>query len=91
MRRALGANERDVFSLLFKESGRQLAIGGGLGLLLGALLVKLLSTVLYNFSGEAPLLFAFVVAILGAIVGVATLVPALRAVRIPPNVALHHT
>lgn len=91
VRRALGANERDVFTLLFKESGRQLAIGGGLGLLLGALLVKMLSTVLYNFSGEAPLMFALVVAILGVIVGVATLVPALRAVRIPPNVALHHT
>lgn len=91
VRRALGANERDVFRLLFKESGRQLAIGGGLGLLLGALLVKLLSTVLYNFAGEAPLLFAAVVAILGGIVGVATLVPALRAVRIPPNVALHHS
>jgi putative ABC transport system permease protein len=91
VRRALGANERDVFRLLFKESGRQFAIGGGLGLLLGAMLVKLLSTVLYNFAGEAPLLFAAVVAILGGIVGVATLVPALRAVWIPPNVALHHT
>lgn len=91
VRRALGANERDVFRLLFRESGKQLAVGGGLGLLLGALLVKLLSTVLYNFAGEAPLLFAAVVAILGGIVGVATLVPALRAVRIPPNVALHHT
>jgi ABC-type lipoprotein release transport system permease subunit len=35
-------------------------------------------------------MLAVVMAILGAIVGVATLVPALRAVRIPPNVALHH-
>ncbi len=90
VRRALGANERDVFVLLFKESGKQLAIGGGIGLLVGALLVKLLSTVLYNFTGEAPLMLAVVIVILGAIVGVATLVPALRAVRIPPNVALHH-
>lgn len=90
VRRALGADERRIFGMLFKESGKQLLIGCGLGLVLGAILVKLLSTVLYNFSSEAPLLFVLVVVVLTAIVSVATLIPALRAVRISPNVALHY-
>ena len=90
VRRALGADERHILIMLFRESGKQLLIGCGLGLLMGAVLVKLLSTVLYNFSGEAPVLFMMVVVLLTTIVGVATLIPALRAVRISPNVALHY-
>lgn len=90
VRRALGANERHVFSLLFKESGKQLAIGSIVGLILGALMIKLLSEVIYDFRGEAPVLFVSVVALLTAVVGVATLVPALRAIRVSPNVALHY-
>lgn len=90
VRRALGADERSIMTMLFKESGKQLAIGCGLGLLLGGMLVKMLSTVLYNFSGEAPILFTLVVLLLSAIVAVATLIPALRAVRVSPNVALHY-
>jgi predicted permease len=90
VRRALGADRRDIFMLLFSESGKQLAIGGGIGLLIGAGLVMLLSTVLYNFNSEAPFLFAGVIAILATVVGLATWLPARHAVRIPPNRALHY-
>lgn len=90
VRRALGANARDIFKLLFSESGKQLAVGGGIGLLIGAGLVYMLSTVLYNFNSEAPFLFAGVIAILGLVVGLATLLPARKAVGIPPNRALHY-
>ncbi len=90
VRRALGANERHVFTLLFKESGKQLAIGSTIGLLMGAAMIKLLSEVIYDFRGDAPILFFLVVALLTAVVGVATLIPALRAIRVSPNVALHY-
>lgn len=90
VRRALGADRRDIFMLLFSESGKQLAIGGGIGLVFGAGLVLMLSTVLYNFNAEAPFIFAGVAAILTCVVGLATWVPAQRAVRIPPNTALHY-
>lgn len=90
VRRALGANERHVFTLLFRESGKQLVIGSTIGLILGAVMIKLLSEVIYDFRGEAPILFVSVAALLTAIVGAATLIPALRAIRVPPNVALHY-
>lgn len=90
VRRALGANERHVFALLFSESGKQLAIGCTIGLILGAVMIKMLEGVIYNFRGDAPALFVLVVVLLSAIVGVATLLPALRAVRVSPNVALHY-
>jgi predicted permease len=90
VRRALGANERHVFTLLFKESGKQLAIGSTIGLLMGAAMIKLLSEVIYDFRSDAPILFLLVVMLLTAVVGVATLIPALRAIRVSPNVALHY-
>lgn len=90
VRRALGADSRDIFRMLLAESGRQLAIGGGLGLLFGLGLVLMLSKVLFNFNTEAPFIFTGVGVILTGIVGLATWVPARRAVSIPPNRALHY-
>ena len=90
VRRALGANEGDVLILLFRESSKQLVIGCTIGLILGAAMVKLLSGAIYNFRGDAPILFVLVVMLLAAIVGIATLIPALRAIRVSPNVALHY-
>lgn len=90
VRRALGADARDIFRMLFRESGRQLAIGGGIGLAAGMGLVLMLSTVLFNFNTEAPFIFIGVAAILIAVVGLATWLPARRAVNIPPNRGLHY-
>ena len=90
VRRALGADGTDIFRMLLKESGRQLAIGGGIGLGLGAAMLIMLSSVLFNFNAEAPLIFVGVAVLLTGIVGMATWLPARRAVGIPPSRALHY-
>ncbi len=90
VRLALGAQRRDVLRLILGE-GLRLAAGGlALGFL-GALgLTRFLSSQLFGVSATDPPTFAGVAALLCAVVLLASYLPARRAMRVDPIVALRY-
>ena len=88
VRMALGATSRDVMKLLFRQGGRQVAIGLAIGMTLALAAGQVLTTVLYGITAGDPVSFGATALSLGAAGAVATLIPALRAVRIDPMMAL---
>jgi predicted permease len=88
IRAALGAQQRDVLRLVVGESMRRVAIGLVLGLA-GALgLARMLASQLYGVGTVDPVTFILTPLILGGVALVASLVPARRAMRVDPLVAL---
>jgi putative ABC transport system permease protein len=91
IRMALGATRRDVIALVFRQAARPLALGIVVGLLMSALLTRVLSAQLFGVSAFDPLTFAAVVATLAIVALLASLVPARRAASVDPTKALHTT
>ena len=88
IRSALGARRADVLRLVVGESMRRVVIGLAAGLL-GALgLARLLSSQLYGVGAVDSFTFIATPLILGTVALVASLVPARRATRVDPLVAL---
>jgi predicted permease len=88
IRSALGASRRDVVALVL----RQILVLVGIGLALGALtsifLSRLLASLLFGVEPTDPTTFVGVALVLLVVVMIACLVPARRAVRIDPMIAL---
>jgi predicted permease len=90
VRMALGAQTGDVLRMVFREGIRLGSIGAGLGLI-GTLAVgRLLSNFLYGVSPFDPVTILLVAGLLGAVVLAACLLPAQRATRVDPLVALRY-
>jgi putative ABC transport system permease protein len=90
IRLALGAQQRDVLWLVLKQ-GAGLILGGVmLGLLAAFGLTRLLKSLLFGVSVTDPLTFTLIVLALMTIALVACYLPARRATRIDPLVALRH-
>ena len=88
MRLALGAPRRQVLALVLRQ-GLALVLAGGATGLVGALaLAGVLRSQLYEVHPADPAALAAAVLLLGAVASVATLVPARRAPRRDPAVAL---
>jgi putative ABC transport system permease protein len=88
VRVAFGATERDVVRLILGQ-GLVVALAGvGLGLAGAAAMTRVVRTFLVGVSATDPITFAIVPALLLAIAIVASFVPARRASRVDPNVAL---
>jgi putative ABC transport system permease protein len=88
IRMALGAQSRDVLKLVVGQGLVLTLIGVGLGLL-GALgLTRLMQTMLFSVSATDPLTFAGVSATLIAVALAACYVPARRATKVDPLIAL---
>ena len=88
IRMALGAARQSVLALVVGQ-GMVLAVFGiAIGLLGAFALTRLLGTQLYSVSATDPSTFALVAALLAGIALLASLVPALRATRVDPIVAL---
>jgi predicted permease len=88
IRMALGAPSHGVLRLVVIEGLKPTLAGVGLGLVLAAALVRVMSTLLFGVDQHDPGTFSMV-AVLMLIVGlVATLVPAWRATRVDPIVTL---
>jgi predicted permease len=90
LRMALGAQGRDVLKMLVKE-GLQLAlIGVALGLGAGIVLTRFMASVLYGVGVTDPATFALVPMLLIAVAMAACFVPARRATKVDPMVALRY-
>jgi putative ABC transport system permease protein len=88
VRAALGARPGDVLRLVLGQGMRLVAAGLGAGLVVGAGLARVMSSVLVGVAATDPLTFTLVPAALAAVAVLATLLPALRAARLDPAVVL---
>ncbi|MCX6633291.1 MAG: ABC transporter permease [Candidatus Solibacter sp.] len=88
IRMALGASAGDTLRLVVREGAALTAIGAAAGLALSVLLGKLLAGMLYQVSGADPVVFLVAPAVLSAVSLVACYIPARRAARVDPMVAL---
>lgn len=84
VRVALGAKPRDILKLVGADGVRLVAIGGGAGLALSFVVVRVMTGFLYGASGSTIPLLAAAFALLFVVVLVATLGPARRAARTDP-------
>lgn len=90
VRVALGATPGNILSLVCRQGGWQLGAGLGLGLGSAFFAGQLLATFLYGVSPRDPVTFGTTLLSLGLAGGAALLVPALRALRVNPVVALRN-
>jgi predicted permease len=88
VRMALGAAPADVLRLIFGQGGKLALTGIGIGLIASYLLTQFLRTLLYVVNPTDPLTFAAVAVVLLVTVLLACWIPARRASRVDPIVAL---
>jgi ABC-type antimicrobial peptide transport system permease subunit len=88
VRMALGARAGDVLRMVLGQGAWLILIGLGLGLAAGAALARTTAGVLYGVTATDPLTFGGVLAALGTAAFLATLFPAIRALRLDPMTAL---
>jgi putative ABC transport system permease protein len=88
VRMALGAEGRQVSWLILKRGLLQLAAGLGIGLGAAFFLSRVMRTLLVQITPTDPVAFATITAILATVAVTACLIPARRATRVDPLVAL---
>lgn len=85
---ALGAEAGQVLGLILRQGMAQIVVGLVLGLGLAVVVSRALQLVLFEVSANDPAVFAVVSAVLVATGLAASAVPARRATRVDPLVAL---
>jgi predicted permease len=90
IRMALGADRSHVLKMITKQGMWLAGVGVGIGLLLALALVRLLSSLLIGVSGYDPLIFVVVPVLLAVVAFVACFLPARRATKVNPLVALRY-
>jgi putative ABC transport system permease protein len=88
VRLALGAQRRDVMSMIVGQGMAMTAAGTVAGLAVAAMATRLISSLLFGVSTLDPLTFLAIPLLLAAVAAVACWVPARRATRVDPLVAL---
>jgi ABC-type antimicrobial peptide transport system permease subunit len=90
IRMALGAPRASVLGLVIREGLQPVAWGTGAGLLAAAGASRVLGSLLFGLNGLDPVAFAGGCALLSGVAVLASYLPARRATRVDPVVALRH-
>ena len=90
IRMALGAQPKDVRKLVVNHGAKLAAIGVAIGLAGALALTRLLSSMLFGVKPADPLTFAGIVLLIAVVAAFACYVPARRAMRVDPMVALRY-
>ena len=90
IRLALGAKAGGVVRLICRQGGKQIVIGMSIGLVAGAAFVRGLRLLLFEVQPNDLTVFVTVAIVLGASALAACIIPALRATRVDPLIALRN-
>lgn len=88
VRRALGAQVADVWRLVFGQAFGLAGLGVAAGLVAAAIGAQLVGSLLYEVNARDPITFVTAPVVIAAVVAVACVLPAVRATRVDPAVAL---
>jgi putative ABC transport system permease protein len=88
LRMALGAEPRDILKLIIGQGLRPVLIGAGVGVAASVALTRFLSSLLFGVSATDPLTFMVITLLLITVAGLACFIPARRAMKVDPMVAL---
>jgi putative ABC transport system permease protein len=90
IRMALGAGKRDVFAMVLRQGATLAGLGLAAGFLASLALTRLLGTMLFEVPATDLVTSAAVAALLASVALAASYLPARRAARVDPMVALRH-
>jgi predicted permease len=90
VRMALGANPQNILKMVLGNVGRWAIVGSAAGLLGAWLCTRLLQSLLFEVRAHDPALFALTLVLLMAVAFGAAWIPARRAMRVDPMVALRY-
>jgi putative ABC transport system permease protein len=90
IRIALGARSLDVITLVLRDGMRLVLLGIAIGLAGAFALTRWMSSLLFEISATDPLTFAVIALLVALVALLACIVPARRATKVDPMIALRH-
>jgi putative ABC transport system permease protein len=90
VRIALGAESSDVLRLVIRHGARMALLGVAIGIVAGLGLTRLMANQLFGVSAHDPLTFAGAAMLLIVVAITGCYIPARRAMRVDPMIALRH-
>jgi predicted permease len=90
IRLALGAQRGDVLQMMLQQGAKTALVGVAIGIFVALGMTRLMSSLLFGVTAHDPLTFVLVSALLLCVALLACYIPARRAMRVDPMVALRY-